>query len=96
VVDRFYAVVADGCFEAARGSLEQRSDAIIETDPATLVALVYGRPPVRRGAALRSPEDRGREVGGGALPHALSAARAGGSAWRLRLAAPLGAAVVGA
>jgi DNA-binding HxlR family transcriptional regulator len=38
--DRFYAVVADGQFEVARGSAE-RPDAIIETDPATLAALVY-------------------------------------------------------
>ncbi len=38
--DRFYAVVAEGRFEVARGS-EDRPDAIIETDPATLAALVY-------------------------------------------------------
>jgi DNA-binding HxlR family transcriptional regulator/putative sterol carrier protein len=38
--DRFYAVVADGRFEVERGSVE-RSDAIIESDPATLAALVY-------------------------------------------------------
>jgi DNA-binding HxlR family transcriptional regulator len=39
--DRFRAVVADGRFEIARGGA-QRPDAIIETDPGTLAALVYG------------------------------------------------------
>lgn len=49
--DRFRAVVADGRFEAIRGSAD-RPDAIIETDPATLAALVYdGR---RLEEALRS------------------------------------------
>jgi DNA-binding HxlR family transcriptional regulator len=37
---RFRAVVADGRFEVERGGAE-RSDAIIEADPATLAALVY-------------------------------------------------------
>jgi DNA-binding HxlR family transcriptional regulator len=42
--DRFRAVVADGRFEISRGRAE-RPDAIVETDPATLAALVYeGRP----------------------------------------------------
>jgi DNA-binding HxlR family transcriptional regulator/putative sterol carrier protein len=42
--DRFRAEVADGRFEIARGGAE-RPDAIVETDPATLAALVYdGRP----------------------------------------------------
>jgi DNA-binding HxlR family transcriptional regulator len=43
--ERFRAeVVADGRFEVARGSAKE-PDAIIETDPATLAALVYeGRP----------------------------------------------------
>jgi DNA-binding HxlR family transcriptional regulator/putative sterol carrier protein len=38
--DRFRAVVAGGRFEVERGGAE-RPDAIIETDPATLGALVY-------------------------------------------------------
>jgi putative sterol carrier protein len=38
--DRFRAVVADGHFEISRGNAD-RPDAIIETDPATLAALVY-------------------------------------------------------
>jgi DNA-binding HxlR family transcriptional regulator len=38
--DRFRAVVADGRFEVARGDIE-RPDAIIESDPATMAALVY-------------------------------------------------------
>ena len=38
--DRFRAEVVEGRFEVARGSVEQ-PDAIIETDPATLAALVY-------------------------------------------------------
>ena len=38
--DRFHAEVADGRFKVARGSAE-RPDAVIETDPATLAALVY-------------------------------------------------------
>jgi DNA-binding HxlR family transcriptional regulator len=38
--DRFRAEVADGRFEVERGGAE-RADAIIETDPATLAALVY-------------------------------------------------------
>src|SRR5215210_7413148 len=42
--DRFRAEVADGRFEISRGNAE-RPDASIETDPATLAALVYeGRP----------------------------------------------------
>jgi DNA-binding HxlR family transcriptional regulator len=42
--DRFRAVVADGRFEVARGGIE-RPDAIIQSDPATMAALVYeGRP----------------------------------------------------
>jgi DNA-binding HxlR family transcriptional regulator len=40
--DRFYAVVADGRFEVARGGARERPDAIIEADAATLAALVYG------------------------------------------------------
>jgi DNA-binding HxlR family transcriptional regulator/putative sterol carrier protein len=38
--DRFRAEVADGRFEVVRG-VADRPDAIIETDPATLAALVY-------------------------------------------------------
>ena len=38
--DRFRAEVSDGRFEVERGTSE-RPDAIIETDPGTLVALVY-------------------------------------------------------
>lgn len=38
--DRFRAVVANGNFEISRGNAE-RPDAIIESDPATLAALVY-------------------------------------------------------
>ena len=38
--DRFRAEVADGHFEIARG-VADRADATIETDPATLAALVY-------------------------------------------------------
>ena len=38
--DRFRAEVSDGCFEIARGVAE-RPDAIIETEPGTLAALVY-------------------------------------------------------
>ena len=38
--DRFYAVVAEGRFEVARGGAEQ-PDATIETDSGTLAALVY-------------------------------------------------------
>ncbi len=38
--DRFYAVVADGRFEVERGGAEE-PDAIIESDAATLAALVY-------------------------------------------------------
>ena len=42
--DAFLVVVADGRFEIVRGEAE-RPDATIETDPATLAALVYeGRP----------------------------------------------------
>jgi DNA-binding HxlR family transcriptional regulator len=49
--DRFRAVVADGRLEVERGGAE-RPDAIIESDPATLAALVYeGR---RLDEALRS------------------------------------------
>lgn len=41
----FRAEVADGRFEIARGEAEQPPDAVIETDPGTLAALVYeGRP----------------------------------------------------
>jgi DNA-binding HxlR family transcriptional regulator/putative sterol carrier protein len=40
--DRFYALVADGRFEVARGGAKERPDAIIEADAATLAALVYG------------------------------------------------------
>ncbi len=39
--DRFYAVVAEGRFEIARGDAEEWPDAVIETDAATLTALVY-------------------------------------------------------
>jgi DNA-binding HxlR family transcriptional regulator/putative sterol carrier protein len=38
--ERFYAEVADGRFEIARGDAD-RPDAIIEADPATLAGLVY-------------------------------------------------------
>jgi DNA-binding HxlR family transcriptional regulator/putative sterol carrier protein len=38
--DSFYAEVADGHFEVARGDAD-RPDAIIEADPATLAAVVY-------------------------------------------------------
>jgi len=38
--DRFRAVVADGRFEVARGGVDG-PDAVIETDPATLAALVF-------------------------------------------------------
>ncbi len=38
--DRFHAVVDDGRFEVTRG-VTHRPDATIETDPATLAALVY-------------------------------------------------------
>jgi DNA-binding HxlR family transcriptional regulator len=42
--ESFRAVVEDGRFEIVRGSLD-RPDAIIETDPATMTAVVYeGRP----------------------------------------------------
>ena len=40
--DRFYALVADGRFEVARGGARDRPDAVIEADAATLAALVYG------------------------------------------------------
>ena len=40
--DRFYALVADGRFEVARGGAQERPDAIIEADAATLAAVVYG------------------------------------------------------
>ncbi len=40
--DRFYALVADCRFEVARGGAEERPDAIIEADAATLAAVVYG------------------------------------------------------
>ena len=40
--DRFHALVADGRFEVARGGAEERPDAIIAADAATLAALVYG------------------------------------------------------
>jgi alkyl sulfatase BDS1-like metallo-beta-lactamase superfamily hydrolase len=40
--DRFYALVADGRFEVARGGAEGQPDAIIQADAATLAALVYG------------------------------------------------------
>jgi DNA-binding HxlR family transcriptional regulator/putative sterol carrier protein len=51
--ERFRAEVADGRFEVERGSAEQ-PDATIETDPATLAALVYeGR---QLAEALRSGE----------------------------------------
>jgi DNA-binding HxlR family transcriptional regulator/putative sterol carrier protein len=51
--DSFYAVVAEGRFEAARGSADQ-PDAIVETDAGTLAALVYeGR---TLAEALRSGE----------------------------------------
>jgi DNA-binding HxlR family transcriptional regulator/putative sterol carrier protein len=51
--DRFRAEVADGEFEISRGNAE-RSDAIIETDSATLAALVYGGHSLA--GALRSGE----------------------------------------
>ncbi len=51
--ERFYAQIDDGRFEIARGSAE-RPDAIIETDPAKLAALVYGGWPLAE--ALRSGE----------------------------------------
>ena len=40
--DRFYALVADGRLEVARGGAQERPDAIIEADAATLAAVVYG------------------------------------------------------
>ena len=40
--DRFYAQVADCRFEVGRGGAQERPDAIIEADAATLAALVYG------------------------------------------------------
>ncbi len=40
--DRFYALVADGQFEVARGGAQERPDAIIVADAATLAAVVYG------------------------------------------------------
>ncbi len=40
--DRFYALVADGRFEVARGGAQERPDAIIVADAATLAAVVYG------------------------------------------------------
>ncbi len=43
--DRFLAEVAEGRFEIVRGSAD-RPDAIIETDSATLAALVYGGRPL--------------------------------------------------
>ena len=52
--DVFRAVVTDGSFEVERGAAEQ-PDAIVETDPATLAALVYdGRGTLAE--ALRSGE----------------------------------------
>ena len=40
--DRFYALVADGRFEVVRGGAQERPDAIIVADAATLAAVVYG------------------------------------------------------
>ena len=40
--DSFYALVADCRFEVTRGGAEERPDAIIEADAATLAAVVYG------------------------------------------------------
>jgi DNA-binding HxlR family transcriptional regulator/putative sterol carrier protein len=40
--DRFYALVADCRLEVARGGAQERPDAIIEADAATLAAVVYG------------------------------------------------------
>jgi DNA-binding HxlR family transcriptional regulator/putative sterol carrier protein len=40
--DRFYALVADGRLEVARGGAQEQPDAIIEADATTLAALVYG------------------------------------------------------
>ena len=40
--DRFNALVADGRLEVARGGAQERPDAIIEADAATLAAVVYG------------------------------------------------------
>ena len=40
--DCFYALVADGRFEVARGGAQERPDAIIVADAATLAAVVYG------------------------------------------------------
>jgi DNA-binding HxlR family transcriptional regulator len=51
--DRFRAVVADSRLEVERGGVE-RPDATIETDPATLAALVYEGRPLEE--ALRSGE----------------------------------------
>jgi DNA-binding HxlR family transcriptional regulator len=56
--DRFHAEVADGRLEVARGEAEH-PDAIIETDPGMLAALVYEGWPL--GEALRSGE---LEIGG--------------------------------
>ena len=51
--DRFRAEVSEGRFEIERGNAEG-PDATIETDPATLTALVYGGRPLEE--ALRSGE----------------------------------------
>jgi DNA-binding HxlR family transcriptional regulator len=40
--DRFHAQVTAGQFQVTRGSAE-RPDAVLETDPATLAGLIYGR-----------------------------------------------------
>lgn len=53
--ERFWAEVAEGCLEVVRGGAE-RPDAIIETDAATLAALVYGDRLLEE--ALRSGEVR--------------------------------------
>ena len=53
--DRFRAEVADGRFEIARGHAD-RPDAIVETDPGTLVTLVYERRDLAE--ALRSGTSR--------------------------------------
>jgi DNA-binding HxlR family transcriptional regulator/putative sterol carrier protein len=54
--DRFHAEVAEGRFEITRGGAEERPDAIIETDPGTLAALVYEH--YQLDEALRSGELR--------------------------------------
>ena len=74
--DRFRIEVADGEIEAARGDADQ-ADAIIDTDPDTLAAVLWsGRPlaDAQRSGELTIEGDTG---GGGALRPAVPDARAG-------------------